>query len=111
MKILTDDVLIFERLSESKKEIFDPLQKQVFAFWADEMWCLFLFNPSGPLKGCRMYMLEKAHFEMELREKLLPELLSLNDSHDYVILKNNALIIVESLISTGKGDHLFFDAH
>jgi hypothetical protein len=109
MKILTGDIEILKILSESGNENFDPLKNQVFEFSYGESWCLFLFNPSGKFKGCRLYMLEKP-FETALREKLLPELLSLNDNHRYVILKNEALNIVESLIS-GKNDFLFFDAH
>ena len=111
MKILTDDITIFEILSAAKMENFDPLKKSVFAFSSAESWHLLLFNPSGNLKGCRLYVLGKDNFEKELQEKLLPELLLLNDNHDYVILKNEALLIVETLIGNQKGKPLFFDAH
>jgi hypothetical protein len=110
MKILTDDIEVFKILSDAGMENFDPLKKHVATFLSGNFWCLFLFNPSGKLKGCRLYILEQQTLDRELREKLLPDLLLLNDNHGYVILKNEALIVVESLISSRK-ENLFFDAH
>ena len=111
MKILTDDLKIFNILSEMKLEMFDPKKISVFDFSVDDSWCLFLFNPQGIHKGCRLYILENIEREIELREKLLPELISLPSDNGNFILKDKALKVVESIISNNKDGQLFFDAH
>ena len=111
MKTLTDDIEIFEMLSEAGMENFDPLKNSAFNFMFRESWCLLLFSPAGKYKGCRLYVLEMPTLEMDLREKLLPELISLPNDNGYFNLKNEALAIVEAFISNRKGEHLFFDAH
>jgi len=111
MKIVTDDIAIFEILAHAEMEEFDPAKSGVLHFFCNETWYLFLFCANGKFKGCRLYSLKKSSFEIELREKLLVELISLSDDPEYFFLKNEALKVVEALIGERKNNELFFDAH
>jgi hypothetical protein len=111
MQILLDDVAIFKLLSESGEDHFDHGKIFVSQFSQEDCWHLFLFNPSGKLKGLRLYSIKKSVLGFELEKYLLPELLSLEEGHGYHALKNEALRIAETFIANRSNDHLFFDAH
>lgn len=111
MQILTDDIEIFRLLEKANVAGFDPSQPLVLDFTHEENWGLLLFNPSGELKGCRLFLIEQLNLTAEAERLLIPELLGLDDKHDYDRLKNRALAIVEHLLHEKKSSQLYFDGH
>lgn len=111
MEICTSDIEIFKLLSDLKQDAFDHGKFFVGEFSSEENWYLFLFNPDGKFKGVRLYAIRKKLLEFELEKFLLPDLLSLTDDFSYGEIKNEALNIVENLISNRRRESLFFDAH
>ncbi|HET6989769.1 MAG TPA: hypothetical protein VFJ43_00530 [Bacteroidia bacterium] len=111
METITSDIEIFRFLEKADSLAFDPLKNAVFEFSHENYWCLLIFSSSGPTKGCKLFLLEHHHIPIEAEKELLPELLSLREDYGYDLLKNEALLIVEKLISRKNNSHLFFDAH
>lgn len=111
MKILLDDIEIFNLLEKANVAAFDPSKPLVLDFVHEDNWCLLLFNPSGELKGCRLFLLEEKGLSTEAEKLLIPELLSLDDNHGYDLLKTRALAIVEHLLRDKKSSQFYFDGH
>jgi len=104
MQLLTDDLVIFSLLEKAQQVSFDPAKPAALDFHTEDHVALFLFNPAGPLKGCRLYLLDQRSADEELESVLLPELLALPEEEGYAVLKNE-------LISRRNSSRLFFDAH
>jgi hypothetical protein len=111
MQLLLDDIEIFTLLEKANVAGFDPSKPLVLDFTHEESWGLLLFNPSGELKGCRLFLLPQQDLAAEAEKLLIPELLGLDDKHGYDRLKNKALAIVEHLIHEKKSSQLYFDGH
>jgi hypothetical protein len=111
MRILLDDIAIFDLLEKANVAAFDPSKPLVLDFVHEESWGLLLFNPSGELKGCRLFLIDQQHLSVEAEKLLIPELLALDDKHDYDQLKNKALAIVEHVLRDKKSSQLYFDGH
>jgi hypothetical protein len=111
MKILTADTEIFDLLEKAGKAGFDPGKTMVMEFMHEEKWCLLIFNPSGELKGCKLFLIDEQVFSQEAEKLLIPELLALEDNHGYDRLKNEALAIVEHALRDRKNQQSYFDAH
>lgn len=111
MKLITDDIEIFNLLEKANVAAFDPSKPLVLDFVHEENWCLLIFNPSGELKGCRLFLVDLQNLSIEAEKLLIPELLALDDKHDYDLLKNQALAIVEHLLRDKKSSQLYFDGH
>ena len=111
MKILLHDIEIFQLLEKANVAGFDPTKSLVLDFIHEENWCLLIFNPSGELKGCRLFLIDEKDLSIEAEKLLIPELLSLNDNSGYDLLKTKALSIVEHLLRDKKSSQLYFDGH
>lgn len=111
MRVLRDDIEIFRLLENAGVAAFDPSRPCVLEFVQEENRALLLFNPSGELKGCRLYLIAEKDLSKEAEKLLIPELLSLDDNHGYDLLKNKALAIVEHILRDKKSDQLYFDGH
>lgn len=109
MRIITNDIEVFNFLEKAKQVSFDPVKNEVFEFFHEANWCLFLFCVTGKSKGCKLFLLEKEFLSLELEKNLLPALLNLPDEMEF--LKNKALEIAERLIIRRNNEQLFFDAH
>jgi hypothetical protein len=111
MKILRNDLEVFDILEKANVADFDPVKQLVLDFIYKETWHLLLFNPSGELKGCLLFLIAEKDLITEAEKLLIPELLALDDKHDYDKLKTEALAIVENILHTKKSDRLYFDGH
>jgi hypothetical protein len=111
MKIILDDIEIFELLEKANVAGFDPGKPLVLDFTHEENWGLLIFNPSGELKGCRLFLILQQDLSSEAEKLLIPELLGLDDKHGYDRLKNRALAIVEHMLHERKSGQLYFDGH
>ncbi len=111
MKVILDDSEIFELLEKASLTQFDPSKQIVLDFTFEENWHLLLFNPSGNLKGCKLFVISKNNLALEAEKLLIPELLSLSDDDGFIFLKNKSLEIVELLLQDKKSAQLFFDGH
>ncbi len=111
MQVILTDIEIFAFLEKANVAAFDPGQPLVLDFIHENHWCLFVFNPSGELKGCKLFLIDEKNLSIELATVLIPSLLALEDNHGYDVLKNRALVIVEQLLRDKKSSQLFFDGH
>lgn len=111
MQLITDDPEIFALLEKAGKAAFDPSVPAVIEFDVDTNYALLLFMPSGPRKGCLLFIVEHQALDEESGNLLLPRLLALPDDHGFSLLKTDALAAVERLISRRNSNRLFGDAH
>lgn len=111
MKIITEDLAVFEILENSGYVLFDARVPLVLEFEYEENWHLLLFSPEGKFKGCKLFVIEKSVLSIEIESDLLPTILSFSETDGFEHIKNEALAIVEKLISHGTGQPRFFDAH
>ena len=111
MQIIRNDIEIFSFLENANVAAFDPTRPLVLDFFHENRWCLFIFNPSGELKGCKLFLIDENGLLIEAEKLLVPELLALEDNHGYDQLKNRALVIVEQLLRDKKSNQLYFDGH
>lgn len=111
MRILFDDIEVFEFLEKANVAGFDPTKPIVLDFVHETNWCLLIFNPTGKLKGCKLFLVDETNLTVEAEKLLIPELLAMDDNHGYDLLKNHALSIVERLLHDKKSGQLYFDGH
>lgn len=111
MQLITDDPEIFALLEKAGKAAFDPSLPAVIEFDVDTYYGLLLYTPSGPRKGCLLFLVEHHALDEESGSLLLPRLLALPEDHGFSLLKTDALAAVERLIIRRNSDRLFYDAH
>jgi hypothetical protein len=109
MDLLQDDVEIFARLEAAGRERFDVTAPRVIDYEWDDAYFLLLFNPTGNLKGCKLYSVPAS--DAKELEVLLVNLLQLPEDEGYDRLKTEALLRVENRIASGRYSDRFFDAH
>ncbi|MDQ3110905.1 MAG: hypothetical protein M3R17_13515 [Bacteroidota bacterium] len=111
MKIIRNDIEVFDILEKANVADFDPAKLLVLDFIYKETWHLLLFNPTGELKGCCLFLISEKDLTIEAEKLLIPELLALDDKHGYDLLKTKALEIVEYVLRDKKSTGLYFDSH
>jgi len=108
---ITDDVEIFSLLEKANEDRIDPVCACVKDFEFGENYFLLLFNPSGEMRGCRLYQIKKGADEIAERNAVLRELVDLPGENGFEPLKTAALDLLEKFFSGRNNASLFYDAH
>ncbi len=110
MKLITNDLLVFETLEQAGCDGFNPQKWTVFSFSLEQKFFLFLFCPEGKHKGCRLYAFEEFPKAHEIRTDLIPNVLALPEDMGYAEIRAAAIQEAERLLHQTSVAQ-FFDAH